>query len=174
MFKSIVVAFDGSRAASRALEIGTGLAVREQAALGIINVIDESQLFIPEDLRRMGEIEHVIDPAPQMQINYENAPESMISSLAIASADSLRAIQQYAEFLLQHAAGEAREAGAKDVETAIEQGDPAEAVVAWAKDRAADLIVCGNRGMGRWKSLLLGSTSSRITQLAECSCLTVK
>jgi len=174
MFKSIVVAFDGSQPASRALQIGSGLAGLEQAALGIVYVVDESRLFIPEDLRRTAEIEHVIDPAPKMLINYENVPEAMMSNLARASADSLRAIQQYAEFLLRQAAENARKAGAKDVETTVEQGDPAEEVIAYAKDRAADLIVCGNRGMGRWKSLLLGSTSSRITQLAECSCLTVK
>jgi len=174
MFKSIVVAFDGSRPSSRALEVGTGLASRDQAALGIIYVIDEAGLHMPENLRRMGEIEHVIDRPPQMLINIEDTPEAMISNLSRASADSLRAIRQYAEFLLQQAAKKAKEAGAKGIDTILEQGDPAEAVVAWAKDRGADLIVCGNRGMGRWKSFLLGSTSSRITQLAECSCLTVK
>jgi nucleotide-binding universal stress UspA family protein len=47
-------------------------------------------------------------------------------------------------------------------------------VVAFAIDRNADLIVCGSRGFGRMKSLLLGSTSHKIAQLAQCSCLTVK
>ena len=41
-------------------------------------------------------------------------------------------------------------------------------------ERGADLIICGSRGFGRLKSVLLGSVSQKITQLAECSCLTVK
>jgi nucleotide-binding universal stress UspA family protein len=174
MFKSIVVAFDGSRHAARALQIGAELAAREDAALGIVYVIDESHFHIAEEMRRMGEVEQIIDPAPKLQINFENAPEAMISNLAQVSGDTLRVMQQYAEFLVGQAATDAARAGAKNVETSVEEGDPADEIIAWAKDRDADLIVCGNRGLGRWKSLLLGSTSSKITQLGECSCLTVK
>ena len=47
-------------------------------------------------------------------------------------------------------------------------------MVAYARDQAADLIVCGNRGFGKIKTLLLGSTSHKIAQMAECSCMTVK
>ncbi len=174
MFKSIVVAFDGSRHARRALQVGAELAARDDAALGIVYVIDESHYNIAEEMRRMGEAEHIIEPARQLQINIENAPEAMISGLAQASGETLRAMQQYAEYLLGQTVKVAGEAGAKKVETSVEEGDPADKVVAWARERDADLIVCGTRGMGRWKSLLLGSTSSRITQLSDCSCLTVK
>ena len=174
MFKSIVVAFDGSRHAARALQLGAQLAERDDAALGIVYVIDESHFTIAEEVRRMGEIEHVIDPAPQLQVNLENAPETMISNLAQVSGETLRAMQQYADYVLGQAVSEAEKAGAKNIETSVEEGDPADAVVAWARERDADLIVCGRRGLGRWKSLLLGSTSSKIAQLSECSCLTVK
>ena len=53
-------------------------------------------------------------------------------------------------------------------------GNPAEEVAAFARDRNADLIISGSRGFGKFKSPLLGSTSHKIAQLAECSCLTVK
>jgi len=98
----------------------------------------------------------------------------MISDLARSSGDALRSMQQYADFLLAQAAKSAERAGVKNVEVEAASGDPADEVIAWAKQRDADLIVCGNRGLGRWKSMLLGSTSSKITQLSECSCLTVK
>jgi nucleotide-binding universal stress UspA family protein len=44
---------------------------------------------------------------------------------------------------------------------------------AFAKAQAADLIITGRHGFGPLKSLLLGSTSHKVTQLAECSCMTV-
>jgi nucleotide-binding universal stress UspA family protein len=81
---------------------------------------------------------------------------------------------QYADFLAQEARASAKNHGAHDVEAKIVVGDPAEEVVAFAGDRDADLIISGSRGFGRLKSLLLGSTSHKIAQLAECSCLTVK
>lgn len=174
MFKSIVVAFDGSRHAYRALQVAAQLSARDNAPLGIVYVIDESHFHIAEEMRRMGEVERVIDPAPQLQVNLENAPEAMISNLAQVSGETLRAMQQYADYLLGQASREATRAGAKDIEISVEEGDPADAVTAWARERDADLIVCGRRGLGRWKSLLLGSTSSKIAQLSECSCLTVK
>ncbi len=174
MFKSIVVAFDGSVHSSKALEIGATLAGHENISLGIIYVIDVSHMKIPEEMRKMGEIEHIIEPMPRMLVNLENAPESMLSSMAQTSSDSEKAMFQYADFLVDQARENAEQHGAKDVEARSVLGDPADEVVAFARDRNADLIICGSRGFGKLKSLLLGSTSHKIAQLAECSCLTVK
>ena len=54
MFKSIVVAFDGSAHAGKALEIGATLAAQEQAALGIIYVVDASHMEISPEIRKHG------------------------------------------------------------------------------------------------------------------------
>jgi len=174
MFKSIVVAFDGSAHSSKALEIGATLAGQQKIPLGIIYVIDASHMRIPDEMREMGEIEHIIEPMPSMRVNLENAPENMLSTMARASSDSEKAMFQYADFLAQEAKASAKNHAAEDVEARAVLGDPAEEVVAFARDRNADLIISGNRGFGRLKSLLLGSTSHKIAQLAECSCLTVK
>ncbi|MDH3631872.1 MAG: universal stress protein [Gammaproteobacteria bacterium] len=174
MFKSIVVAFDGSVHSSKALEIGATLAGHENISLGIIYVIDVSHMKIPEEMRKMGEIEHIIEPMPRMLVNLENAPENMLSSMAQTSSDSEKAMFQYADFLVDQARDNAEHHGAQDVEAKSVLGDPADEVVAFARERNADLIICGSRGFGKLKSLLLGSTSHKIGQLAECSCLTVK
>jgi nucleotide-binding universal stress UspA family protein len=174
MFKSIVVAFDGSVHASKALETGASLAGQQKIPLGIIYVIDASHMRIPDEMREMGEIEHIIEPMPSMRVNLENAPENLVSTMVRASTDSEKAMFQYADFLAQEARASAKNHGAEDVEARAVLGDPAEEIVAFARDRNADLIICGSRGFGRLKSLLLGSTSHKITQLAECSCLTVK
>lgn len=174
MFKSIVVAFDGSVHASRALELGATLAVRDEIPLGIIYVIDAGHMQIPIEMRKMGEVEHIIEPMPRMVIDFEEAPVNLVNIMAQNSADSEKAMLQYADFLVGQARETALEYGAQDVDARAVLGSPADEVVAFARDRKADLIVCGSRGFGRLKSLLLGSTSHKIAQLAECSCLTVK
>ena len=174
MFKSIVIAFDGSVHASRALELGAMLAVRDEVPLGIIYVIDAGHMRIPTEMRKMGEIEHIIEPMPRMVIDFEQAPVNLVNTMAQNSADSEKAMLQYGDFLVEQASKSAQEYGAQNVDARAVLGSPADEVVAFAKDREADLIVCGSRGFGRLKSLLLGSTSHKIAQLAECSCLTVK
>jgi nucleotide-binding universal stress UspA family protein len=58
--------------------------------------------------------------------------------------------------------------------TKILYGDPAHAIVEEAKTTAIDLIVLGRRGLGTFTGLLLGSTTTKVSQLAPCAVLTVK
>ncbi len=174
MFRSIVVGFDGSAQAGRALKIGAELAAHEKIPLGILYVIEPGHVTVPDDIRKMGELEHVIDPAPNMLVNLENAPATMISSMAQASADTERALYQYADFLVRQAEANARDLGVDEVDGKSAMGNPAEQIVEYAREREADLIITGSRGFGRLKGLLLGSTSQHVAQLAECSCLTVR
>ncbi|WP_134701560.1 universal stress protein [Ammoniphilus sp. YIM 78166] len=46
------------------------------------------------------------------------------------------------------------------------KGDPGRAIINHAKQYNCDLIVIGNRGMGRWKSYLLGSVSQYVIRHA--------
>ena len=174
MFKSIVIAFDGSPHAGKALELAAQMAREQKAGLGIIYVVDRLHTHVPEEMRQMAEVEHLIDPRPKMMVNFENAPATMMSSMAQTSADTQDALYQYADFLVEQAKKNAKQAGAGEIETRVAQGDPAEETVAFARDRDADLIICGSRGFGKLKSVLLGSVSHKIAQLAACSCLTVK
>ncbi|MDJ0777264.1 MAG: universal stress protein [Gammaproteobacteria bacterium] len=174
MFKSIVVAFDGSPHSSKALEVAAVMAAEQNAKLGIAYVIDVSHMNVPDEVREMGEIEHIIDPKPSMPVDFGRAPTSTLSSMADLSAQSDRALFQYSEFLLEQAENSARHCGATQIDSRALQGDAAEEIVAYARDQSADLIVCGNRGFGKLKTLLLGSTSHKIAQMAECSCMTVK
>jgi nucleotide-binding universal stress UspA family protein len=174
MFKSIVVAFDGSDYANRALEIASSLAEQGQASLGIIYVIDSSHMKIPDEMRRMGEVEHIIEPMPRLLVNFEQAPLDLVNTLSQTSSDSEKALLEFGKFLATQAAENAREAGVEKVEYKVALGDVVEEIVNFAVNRKADLIVTGSRGFGKLKGLLLGSTSSKLIQLAQCSCLTVK
>ena len=64
--------------------------------------------------------------------------------------------------------------GATVVSSEIRQGDPAEAILARAREVGADLLVLGRRGRGTLKGLLLGSVSQKLSALAESAVLTVK
>lgn len=53
-------------------------------------------------------------------------------------------------------------------------GYPPDEMVDYATSINADLIVVGSRGFGDLKSLLLGSTSHRVSHLSPCNVLIVK
>jgi len=53
------------------------------------------------------------------------------------------------------------------IEYDILEGDPAETLADYAKEKNCDLIVVGRRGMGRVERALLGSVSSRLVSLAQ-------
>jgi nucleotide-binding universal stress UspA family protein len=58
--------------------------------------------------------------------------------------------------------------------TVVVIGDPAEAIVGYAKRHRCDEIVMGTRGLGRVKGLLLGSIATRVVQLARMPVVLVK
>ncbi|MFT5658287.1 MAG: nucleotide-binding universal stress UspA family protein [Gammaproteobacteria bacterium] len=175
MFQSIVVAVDGSDAANRGLSIAAELATTTGAKLGIVYVVDSNHMEIPDDLQRLIEVEHVVDPLMhRTMIGLETTPKSLVKSMAEASAESQRRLYQFADFVIKQASEVAHRAGVKAIETRIEVGNPAERIIEFSKAQEADLIVTGKRGFGRIKSLLLGSTSHKVSQLADCSCMAIK
>lgn len=76
-------------------------------------------------------------------------------------------IRQAADDVLQKLVAEAR-ALAPDLEIRgqLVEGAPAEALLEAA--RTADLLVVGSRGLGGFRSLLLGSVSQQVTHHAPC------
>ena len=60
------------------------------------------------------------------------------------------------------------------IDTLLEKGDAREGILAAAKKNKADLIVIGNRGMGKISRLLLGSVSQSVVQNAKIPVLVVK
>lgn len=58
-----------------------------------------------------------------------------------------------------------------DASTVDRDGAPAEEIVSYADEAGADLIVIGTRRRGELRRLFLGSTASRVIQLAGCDVL---
>lgn len=79
-----------------------------------------------------------------------------------------------AEDKLREAADRARVAGAGEVETIAQLGDPVPSLLDIAENRSADLLVVGSRGLNTLKGRILGSVPSEVSRRAECDVLVVR
>jgi nucleotide-binding universal stress UspA family protein len=61
-----------------------------------------------------------------------------------------------------------------DVHAIEGEGEPADVIIEAAKERNADLIVIGTRGLGAAKRIMLGSVSAKVVQDAHCDVLVVR
>ena len=90
-------------------------------------------------------------------------------------ADELEdVLEADAEKILSYAAGVAEKAGVMAETRLLKKGHPTEAVVAYAGELGADLIVVGVRGRTPDQARALGSVSAAVTAQAGCSVLLVK
>ncbi len=147
LFNGILVAVDGSEASQRALETGASMAAAHDEPLHLLYVIRDMQF--PEGLSRMAEVERLVG----------------------SRADVLGFV---ANKLLKQARRDARDLGAKQVETVSREGDPATQIVALAKEKELGLIVLGTRGLGTVSGALLGSVSRKVSNIAEQHVLIVR
>ncbi len=147
MFKNILVAVDGSAAATHALEKAIQLSQSFSATLHLVHVVREMQLPLN----------------PGLMDKYEKVQHQR--------HDMLLAI---GEEIVNQAKRVAQTKGVGAVETDIGAGDPASAIVDYAKKKKVDLIVIGNRGLGQVQSLFMGSVSRKVTNLSDTACLIVK
>lgn len=92
------------------------------------------------------------------------------------TASSLAEIQDTAESALARIDERitADERAKLNVQTAVVQGSPHDAILTYAKEHAIELIVLGTHGRGAVEQLILGSVAERIVRHATCPVLTVK
>ena len=145
MFGSIVVGTDGSETAQEAVRQAVELANRLGATLRIVSAYE------PVPAGRLREEAHQVPRDLQWMIN----PREDVDAT------------------LRRAAEAAREGGV-EAETYARQGDPADAILDVAEERAADLIVVGNKGMTGARRFLLGSVPNRVSHHAPCSVLIIR
>lgn len=56
----------------------------------------------------------------------------------------------------------------------VREGDPAMEILRYAEEMVADLIIMGNRGLGKFNKLMMGSVSNKVLTNSDCSVLIVK
>jgi nucleotide-binding universal stress UspA family protein len=142
-YRHIVVGTDGSETAAGAVRHAAALA----GALG-------SKLTVVT----------AFTPDPGTERAAAEAPDEVRWRITDATAAEERA-----------AAGQrvAQEAGATDVVTVVEPGDPAHVLLETAEQQGADLVVVGSKGMAAASRFLLGSVPNRISHHAPCDVIIV-
>jgi nucleotide-binding universal stress UspA family protein len=145
LFASIVVAVDASEGARRAIAFAVRLARDHTSRLHFVNVVD----WVPIACE-MG------------------AAGPMLSAGAVV--ESLR---EAGELLLTEARTIATDAGI-DAVTRIEEGEPAQAVLAYAQTVGATVLVMGTHGRSGLSHLMLGSVAERVIHARQLPVITVR
>jgi nucleotide-binding universal stress UspA family protein len=147
MFKTILVATDGSNHADKALDIACDLVQKYGSSLIVLSVY--------RHYSALASTHSLVGGATEIE-----ATDDTLARLGHEVVD--RAIAR------------AREKGASKVEGLVRRGPLARTIVQVAKERGVDAIAMGSRGLGDAEGLLLGSVSHKVSSLAECTCITVK
>ncbi len=174
MFKTILAPIDGSDHATKAAGLAAELAKTYGAKLILLHVTLQGEA--PAQLRRLAEVEHLVEAAPREQLPVANLPAGLGSALrSLEENQQSQAIYQALGRQILDIAERAAKAGdVAEIETRMVSGDPTDQIIKAAEGLAADLIVMGSRGLGDLKGLLLGSVSHKVASLAPCTCVTVK
>lgn len=168
MFKTILVATDGSDHGRNATEIAGDLAGRYDATLWVAHVVGDQP--VPEELRRMAEVEHLADES-------EPRPSSTFGRLSLKSSPKVEEQELRSAIssrLLEQGVALAKRRGATAVKPLGLEGDAADALIEAVGQHGADLVVIGSRGFGPIGRLVHGSVSSKVSQEIVCPCLIVK
>lgn len=118
------------------------------------------------------EVLHVIPP---MQASYMADPMGMV--MPVISEEQIERLAKSQEAagqtLLKETLGELAAQGVT-ARGLLVRGDPAESILAYAREHETDLLVCGSRGLGTVTSMFIGSVSRRLAHHAPCSVLLVR
>ncbi len=175
MFKSILLATDGSQHAKKAAEAAASMAAAYDAALTIVSVSPRSLTI--DEVERSPRARHLSKAALD---DIKNLRAALLSaaleddSTFISVPAPYAALVSFAETIIDEAEAIAKRSGVKKIERVPMAGDPADRVLEQAKASKADLIVMGTRGLSNLGGLLMGSVSHKVIQLAPCACMTVK
>lgn len=144
MFKTILLAYDGSDHAQNALKVAAEMVRAFDAKLHVSHTPQTDTTIV---------LGAFVGALPQMPSDEE--------------------IAEIGRELMEKAQAEAQGHGINITKSHIARGDPAQNVLHVAKEIDADMIIMGRRGLGSVRALTLGSVSQAVSHGAKCACLTV-
>jgi nucleotide-binding universal stress UspA family protein len=174
MLKKIAVAMDGSEHSERAFDFACDLAAKFGAELKLVHVVTERD--VPDDLRRMAEIEHLIPNRYKSAVSEAGANEEFGSVMKNVekSGEAYQILEKLGENLLTSGVADARAKGVEKVSSALLRGDPADELIRYIKTEKVDTVISGSRGLGKLRGMLVGSVSQKLTQHAPCASVLVR
>lgn len=144
MFTTIVVAIDFSGMSHDVLRYGARLASDSPGSrLHLVHVV-------PDPLQQLWTVESIAIDFEMLQQTWVTDAHARLQALAAAEG-----------------------VPAASFTPAVLVGQAAEAILAFAAERSADVIVVGTHGYGPVKRFLLGSVAERVLRGATCPVLTV-
>lgn len=147
MLKKILVAVDGSDHSLNAVDYAASIASAMKAELTILFVIKNQAL--PKGILKYADAEHIIGGNKDI-------------------------LETMAKNIIADAKAQAVKHNVDSITTVIKKGPAARTIVASAKEKGADMIVIGTRGLGNIESTLRGGVSHRVELLSKCPVLSVR
>lgn len=172
MIKKILVPVDGSPHSVKAVELASDLASKYDAEIVLLHVLLRGHM--PDGLKKAIEIEvgarktssdHLVNMPQQIMARVGNKKDTQLS---------LEELNYIGKYVLSSVARICRDKGIATVQERVEEGNPANIIIKIAKEVSADMIVMGNRGLSDFQGILVGSVSHKVSNLAKCTCVTVR
>ncbi len=138
MLSKILVGFDNSPSAEKALDMALGLAQKNESSVTLMYVVERPTYLAPIG----GEAEF-------------QTVEKVVEEIATLGIEMLRMKKV-----------EVEKRGVK-IETKLVEGNPGDELIKESGTGEYDLVVVGTRGMGRLRSLLLGSVSNKVAHYSK-------
>jgi nucleotide-binding universal stress UspA family protein len=145
---NILIATDGSKDASNALDFMLQFPFPRDSKMTVLTVVDEIPM-LPAEL-------DALDDTQSEELTQAN-----------------KRLIEDAQELVACEGRRLREDGWPG-ETMVRNGNPVDVILSVAEEIDADLIVLGSHGTGMTRRFLLGSVSDRVLEYAACSVLIVK
>ncbi|CEP11923.1 hypothetical protein [Parasitella parasitica] len=87
---------------------------------------------------------------------------------------TIQSLESQGRERLAEAVGAMRALGLKHVKAEILRGVATSEITKFAKEKQADLVICGSRGLGYLKRKLIGSTSEHLVHHLDCTVMVVR
>ena len=174
MTQAIVIATDGSKQATGAVDLGAELAVKFAAEIALVHVLpDHISAAVAQGLIALERLPESAREEIVRSADVEGKAGTFVESISPPTWISRATMEAIGNLVLDDAEALARSRGATKVRRVIMSGDPAAGILDAAHNSQARFIIMGKRGLGRLAGPLIGSVSQKVSALADCTCITV-
>ncbi len=146
-YRHVIVPVDGSENAGRAARFAANLAYCCEASLTLVHVFPEG----------VGDAS-ALPPEEDEKLREQTARQVFSEARKAILGGTRKAL----------------DAVGSPVREELLRGDPAEAILEYARQQPDAMIVIGSRGLSRLQGLLLGSVSEQVIRRAECPVTVVR
>ena len=175
MIGKILLAYDGSDSATRAMDVAAELSSKLRADLYIVHVLMHGRPA--REFKRLAEVENLVTQSEKPQPPHVAVASGRSYDLlghSTPDGHSASVISAMGDRLVSYAKDRSKKSGAIVVQTLVRAGDDADKILEAADDLDVDMIVVGSRGLGRVRGAILGSVSQKLLHHANQTVVTVK